>query len=398
MIKYLTAGESHGPQLTAIIEGIPSNLSLEASDINADLSRRQKGYGRGGRMRIETDSAQILSGVRHGKTLGTPITLSVENRDWVNWQVPMSAEKPPQTEENIARIEEKKITKLRPGHADFAGAVKYRHKDIRNVLERSSARETAARVAVGAVARKILKAFDIAIYSHVIRLGGVASNSFLDMSDEQGAADFFSRAEASELRCADKVAGGQMVLEIDKYRKEGNTLGGIFEVVVTGLPVGLGTYSQWDGRLSGKLAQAIMSINGIKGVESGLGFEMTREPGSRVHDEIFYDPNRKFYRKTNRAGGLEGGMTNGEPLVLRGAMKPIPTMISPLQSVDLITKEAYPAHFERSDVTAVPAAGVVGEAMVAIVLAQAMQEKFGGDSMEEMKANYEQYMDYVNAL
>lgn len=397
-MRYLTAGESHGPKLTSIIEGVPSNLPLSAEEINAELARRQKGYGRGGRMRIEKDQAEILSGVRLGKTLGTPIALSIENRDWVNWQIPMAAHEVELTKENIDKIEEKKITKLRPGHADFAGAVKYRHKDIRNVLERSSARETAARVAVGAVARRLLKEFDIAVYSHVVRLGAIVSPSELDSVETEGYKSYFEKVESSEVRCGNQSASQKMIEEIEKYRKEGNTLGGVFEVVVTGLPVGLGSYSHWDTRLSGKFAQAITSINGVKGMEIGAGFEVAGKPGSQVHDEIHYDHSIGFYRETNRAGGLEGGMTNGEPLVLRGAMKPIPTMITPLQSVDFITKEPYPAHFERSDVTAVPAAGVVAEAMTAIILAQAMQEKFGGDDLEEMKSNYNCYLDYVKTL
>ncbi len=397
-MRYLTAGESHGPKLISIIEGVPSNLSLSAEDINADLARRQKGYGRGGRMRIEKDQAEILSGVRLGKTLGSPIALSIENRDWVNWQIPMAAHEVELTKENIDKIEEKEITNLRPGHADFAGAVKYRHKDIRNVLERSSARETAARVAVGAIARRLLKEFDIAVYSHVVRLGTVVTASELDSVETDGYKAYFDKVESSEVRCGNQSASQKMIEEIEKYRKEGNTLGGIFEVVVTGLPVGLGSYSHWDARLSGKLAQAIASINGVKGMEIGAGFEVAAKPGSQVHDEIYYDHSIGFYRETNRAGGLEGGMTNGEPLVLRGAMKPIPTMITPLQSVDFMTKEAFPAHFERSDVTAVPAAGVVAEAMTAIILAQAMQGKFGGDALEEMKSNYNCYVDYVKTL
>jgi chorismate synthase len=380
--RFLTAGESHGEALVAVIDGVPAGLPLTEADLNLDLARRQKGYGRGGRMKIEQDRARILSGVRWGVTLGSPLALTIANRDWENWKATMAVA-PPEPDAPA-----KHVTRPRPGHADLAGAMKYGHRDIRNVLERSSARETTARVAVAGVARRLLGEFGVEILSHVVEIGGVRAAGL-----ELPWGEIRRRAEASEVRCADPEAEARMIAAIDQARDKGDTLGGIFEVVALGCPVGLGSYVQWDRRLDGRLAQAVLSIQAIKGVEVGLGFETARRPGSQVHDEILYDPDRGFKRSTNNAGGLEGGVTNGQPVVVRAAMKPLSTLRTPLRSVDVETKEAVEAVVERSDVCAVPAAGIVGEAMVAIVLAQAFLEKFGGDSLEEIRRNYNQYQD-----
>src|SRR5262250_1183389 len=368
VFRFLTAGESHGEALTAVIDGVPAGLPLTEADINADLARRQRGYGRGGRMKIERDQVHILSGVRWGTSLGSPITLSIANRDWENWKGTMSVG-PPE-----AGTAQKEVTRPRPGHADLAGAMKYGHRDIRNVLERSSARETTARVAVAAVAKRLLAEFGITILSHVTEIGGVRIGE-LDVSWDEVA----RRAESSEVRCADPTAEAAMVAAIDEAKGKGDTLGGVFEVVALGCPVGLGSYVQWDRRLDGRLAQAFSSIQAIKGVELGLGFEAARRPGSAVHDEILFDAGTGFQRSTNNAGGLEGGVTNGQPVIVRAAMKPLSTLRKPLQSVDMATKETVEAVVERSDVCAVPAAGVVGEAMMALVLAEAFLEKFAGD-------------------
>lgn len=401
MFRFLTAGESHGQKLTVIVEGVPANLPITEEEINTDLARRQKGYGRGGRMRIETDKGHVTGGVRLGKTMGTPIALDIMNKDWENWTVPMSVAPFDNPDEAIlAKIKEKSITQLRPGHADMAGAIKLNQKDIRNTLERSSARETASRVAVGAIARKFLSEFGINIYSHIIAIGEIKGVSVLDNNefkwDEASIKKYFVKVEGSEVRVNSETLEKAMITHIEECRKKGVTLGGVFEVVVTGLPIGLGSYSQWDRRLGGRIGQSIMSINAIKGCEIGSGIASAYLTGDQVHDELFYDKDKKeFYRKTNRAGGLEGGMTNGSPLIVKGYMKPIPTMIKPLQSVDIVTKEPYPAHFERSDVCATPAAGIVGEAMVAITLAGAMLDKFGGDSISETLSNYRNYQEYV---
>lgn len=355
--RFLTSGESHGICLNAIIEGMPSNVFIDTDFVNSELARRQQGYGRGGRMQIETDKAQIKSGVRFGKTTGAPICLEIINKDWENWMVPMSIEpldfKDPDIEQVIF---EKKITKVRPGHADLSGAIKYKHNDIRNVLERSSARETATRVAVGAIAKCLLKEFGIEASSKVLQIGTAI--------DEDS-----------------------MKAEIDKAKEQGTTLGGNIEVRFNNLPIGLGSFVNWDRRLDGQLAQAIMSIPAIKAVEIGAGTQSASLTGTQMHDEIFYE-NNKYYRKTNNAGGIEGGMTNGEDIVIKATMKAIPTMKQPLQSVDIETKEPFSAHFERSDTCAVEACAVVAEAMCAIVLANALLEKFGGDSIEEIKKNY----------
>ncbi len=387
MIRFLTAGESHGQLLMGIIEGIPSGLELTVSDINPDLARRQIGYGRGDRMRIEKDTVEITCGVRWGKTLGTPVGLLIKNRDWVNWSEKMSPD--PSSADCMAAE-----TKPRPGHADLQGIIKYSHNDTRNVLERASARETAMRVALGAVAKKFLNLFDINIFSHVVELGGIKIE-VKDISPEA----IMEKAESSELRCIDEQAETQMRKLIDDAKKKGDTVGGVFEIIITNAPTGLGSYSQWDKRMNARLAYSLMSIQAIKGVEVGLGFESAERFGSAVHDAIYYDDeNKRFYRKTNRAGGIEGGITNGENIILRAAMKPIATLYSPLESVDVRTKKPFKASIERSDICAVPAASVVGEAMAAIEMANAMLEKFGGDSVEESKRNYLAYMEYVKGI
>ncbi|HKZ07014.1 MAG TPA: chorismate synthase [Methylomirabilota bacterium] len=384
--RFLTAGESHGEGLTAIIEGLPAGLPLTEADIDADLARRQRGYGRGGRMKIERDHAHISSGVRWGMTLGSPLTLSIQNRDWENWKDTMAVGDPP------AGTSAKAVTRPRPGHADLAGAMKYGHRDIRNVLERSSARETTARVAVAGVAKRLLREFGITILSHVTEIGGVRIGPLALPWDE-----IARRAEESEVRCADPEAERAMIEAIDVAKGKGDTLGGVFEVVALGCPVGLGSYVHWDRKLDGRLAQAFCSIHAIKGAEVGMGFEAARRPGSEVHDEILLDPAGGFTRGTNSAGGLEGGVTNGQPVVVRAAMKPISTLRRPLRSVDVETKSAVEAVVERSDVCAVPAAGVVGEAMMALVLAEAFLAKFGGDSLDEIRRNYGAYRDYLKS-
>lgn len=401
-LRYHTAGESHGRALTCIIDGVPSNLSLSSKDIDKDLARRQKGYGRGGRMKIETDHAQILSGVRYGKTLGSPITLLIENKDWENWKEIMNPDSVRTTHESPLQ---KIVTHPRPGHADFAGAIKYDTRDIRNILERSSARETAARVAAGAVAKKFLAEFDIQVISYVTVIGGQGIRG-KGQVEEKELISLFNKAEASPVRCPDKNAERKIINKIDAAMKKGDTLGGIFEVMVLGAPVGLGSYSQWDRKLDAKLAFALMSIQAIKGVEIGAGFEMSRRYGSEVMDEIFYKGARRgqvlnltpqvsgFYRKTNNAGGIEGGMSNGMPIIIRAAMKPIPTLKTPLSSVDIISKKPFKAAYERSDVCAVPAASVIGEAVTAISIADSLLSKFGGDSMGEVKRNYKAYLKH----
>jgi chorismate synthase len=383
VFRFLTAGESHGEALVAVIDGVPAGLPLVEADINEDLARRQRGYGRGGRMKIEKDQVRILSGVRWGATLGSPITLQISNRDWENWKATMAVGEPP------AGAARKEVTRPRPGHADLAGAMKYGHHDIRNVLERSSARETTARVAVAGVARRLLAEFGITILSHVTEIGGVRVATDLDLPWDE----VKRRAEASEVRCADPATEAAIIAAIDDAKAKGDTLGGVFEVVALGCPVGLGSYVQWDRRLDGRLAQAFCSIQAIKGCELGLGFETARRPGSAVHDEIVFASGTGFNRSTNNAGGLEGGVTNGQPVIARAAMKPLSTLRTPLKSVDLATKEVVEAVVERSDVCAVPAAGIVGEAMMAIVLADALLEKFGGDSVEEIRRNYRAYQD-----
>ncbi|MHB1041516.1 MAG: chorismate synthase [Eubacteriales bacterium] len=383
MLRYLTAGESHGPALTAIIEGLPSGLPLPAEYIDRQLARRQGGYGRGGRMKIESDHVRLVAGVRGGLTLGSPVAMSIENKDWANWSGIMA----PGPE---AKLEERVVTRPRPGHADLAGAIKYRHRDVRNVLERSSARETAARVAVGSAARRLLEELGIKIFGQVLRIGGIVAERVAMTPEEFG-----DHLPGSQLLCADAGAEKRMMEKIDAAKEAGDTLGGVFEICAFGLPPGLGSYVQWDRKLDGRLAAAVMSIQAVKGVEVGLGFEAADLPGSRVMDEIFYGLDKVFYRGANRAGGIEGGMTNGEPVILRAAMKPIPTLSRPLRSVDIKTKEPFAASVERSDVCAVPAACVIGEAVAAWELAAACLEKCGGDSMAELKENWDRYLASV---
>ena len=386
MFRFLTSGESHGPGLTAILEGVPAGLKLSAEDIDIHLERRQGGYGRGGRMKIEKDRVIFRSGVRHGLTLGSPITLEIENKDWQNWQTKMS----------VSAVEEpvEPVTLVRPGHADFAGVLKYGHEDIRNVIERSSARETAARVAVGAVCQAFLRQFGAEIHSHVLSIGPVgdrdASRSAIGNSFS---AAYWERVEQSPVRCGDDELAAQMINYIQSCKSRGETCGGVFEVVATEVPIGLGSYSQWDRRLSTKLAMALMSIPSVKGVEIGAGFESTSLPGSQVHDIIQRSDEQGWQRLTNNAGGVEGGMSNGEPIVVRAAVKPISTLAHPLATVDIRTHEnVEKGRYERSDVCVVPAAGVVGEAMLAIALTEVWLEKFGGDSMAEILANYSAYV------
>lgn len=382
-MRFLTAGESHGPVLTAIIEGLPAGLPITEEYINVQLARRQGGYGRGGRMKIEKDRVKILSGVRGGLTLGSPVTLQVENRDWENWRHIMDPSPG-------AGSSDRRVTRPRPGHADLAGGIKYRHRDLRNVLERSSARETAARVAVGAVARKFLEELEITIMGAVIRIGSVETKwPRLPVHEIKAILD------KSQLLCPDPKSEETMKKEIDLAREAGDSLGGVFEIQVHGVPTGLGSHVHWDRKLDGRLAGALMSIQAIKGVEVGLGFLSATLPGSQVHDEIFYAAGKGLYRETNRAGGIEGGISNGEPLVVRAAMKPIPTLYKPLRSIDLETREIKEASVERSDVCAVPAACVVGEAVVAQVLAPECMEKFGGDHMEEIKERVDRYREYI---
>ncbi|MBI5739971.1 MAG: chorismate synthase [Nitrospirae bacterium] len=406
-LRYLTTGESHGPALICVIEGVPSNLSLSGEDIDRDLIRRQRGYGRGGRMKIESDHAQIMSGVRHGKTLGSPISLLIENKDWENWRHIMNPEpageiheSPLQNQSPISNPKSQPVTRPRPGHADLAGALKYNTHDMRNILERSSARETAARVAAGAVAKKFLAEFNIRIVSYVTEIGGIKGQGagVKGQGAEKNLLALFKQAEASPVRCPDKEAEMRIIKKIDEAMKRGDTLGGVFEVMAFGVPAGLGSHTQWDRKLDAKLSSSLMSIQAIKGVEIGLGVEMSRRCGSEVMDEIFYKGSRVrgqgsgFYRKTNNAGGIEGGMSNGMPIMVRAAMKPIPTLKKPLASVDVITKKPFTAAYERSDVCAVPAASVIGEAVTAIAIADSFLCKFGGDSMEEVRRNYEGYM------
>ncbi|MDA2448308.1 chorismate synthase [Bacillus cereus] len=390
-MRYITAGESHGPQLTTIIEGVPAGLSLVADDINEELARRQKGYGRGRRMQIETDQVQILSGVRHGETLGSPIALVVENRDFAHWTKIMGAE--PLTEQEEKEMK-RKVTKPRPGHADLNGAIKYGHRDMRNILERSSARETTVRVAAGAVAKKVLAELGIKVAGHVIEIGGVQAKEITYSSIEE----LKSITEASPVRCLDEEAGNQMMKAIDDAKANGDSIGGIVEVIVEGMPIGVGSYVHYDRKLDAKLAAAIMSINAFKGVEIGIGFEAAHRPGSEVHDEILWDEEHGYTRRTNNAGGLEGGMTTGMPIVVRGVMKPIPTLYKPLQSVDIDTKEPFTASIERSDSCAVPAASVVAEAVVAWELATALIEQFGLDRMELIRENIEKHNEYARGF
>ncbi len=388
-MRFFTAGESHGPELTAIIEGVPAGLPLLIEDINHELARRQKGYGRGGRMIIETDQVKITSGVRHGETLGSPITLVVENKDWKNWSSVMSAD-PVEDKKKLVR----RVAKPRPGHADLVGGIKYGHTDLRNVLERSSARETTIRVAIGAIAKKLLRELEIEVAGHVLEIGGVKGAIAKNLT----VTEIQQKSEASEVRCLDAAVDEQMKAVIDRAKKEGNTVGGVVEVVVGGVPIGLGSYTQWDNKLDAKIAQAVVSINAFKGVEFGVGFEAARLPGSEVMDEIVWDEKTGYTRTSNNLGGFEGGMTNGMPIVVRGVMKPIPTLYKPLKSVNIDTKEPYKASVERSDSCAVPAASVVAEAVVAIEVAKAVLDKFDADSFVRMKEEIKNYRRYTQTF
>jgi chorismate synthase len=394
MLRFTTAGESHGQALVSVLEGMPAGLPLLASHVDADLARRQQGYGRGRRMQIERDTAELLSGVRAGETIGSPISMLIRNRDWANWQEIMDPA--PRDSDAGGAPRRRAVTRVRPGHADLTGILKYDRDDARDILERASARETTARVAAGAIARRLLDELGVAIGSHLVHLGGVDAARPLEMP-----ASLNEAADASPLRTLDAEAERAMIARIDVAKREGNTLGGICEVVVDGLPVGLGSHVSWDRKLDGRLAGAMMSIPAVKGVEIGMGFGTAKVSGAEVHDEIELAPGRvragNVRRSSNRAGGLEGGMTTGEPLVVRVAMKPIATLMRPLGTIDVTDGSPAKATAERSDVTAVPAMGVIAEAMAALVLADAMLEKFGGDSLDEIRRNLDGYLSHVAA-
>ncbi|MEO7085300.1 MAG: chorismate synthase [Gemmatimonadaceae bacterium] len=393
-VTFTTAGESHGPALISILEGMPAGVPLLAVDVNTELARRQQGYGRGRRMQIETDTAEFLSGVRAGETLGSPIAMLIQNRDWKNWQEIMDPA--PREGDVDGALRKRAVTRVRPGHADLTGLLKYDRDDARDILERASARETTARVAAAAICKRFLKEFDVRIGSHLVSLGGIDAVRPATMPE-----DLNTAADGSPLRTLDPDAEARMVAYIDEIKRAGNTLGGVCEVVVDGLPVGLGSHVSWDRKLDGRIGAAILSIPAVKGVEIGMGFGTARVTGAEVHDEIEMaaDSPRtgNVRRKTNRAGGLEGGMTTGEPLVIRVAMKPISTLMRPLATVDIATRDTAAAVAERSDVTAVPAMGVIAEAMLALVLADAFVEKFGGDSLGETRRNYDAYLSHVAA-
>lgn len=383
-LRLITAGESHGPGLTCIVEGLPAGLRLEQEELSADLARRQLGHGRGGRMKIERDRAEVTAGVRHGLTLGGPVALNVANRDYANWEERMN---PWPVGETVAEVH-----LPRPGHADLVGAQKYKHSDIRNILERASARETAARVAGGALCKAYLAALGVQVRSHVVQI----ASTHAPASERPLTVEDFAEVDASPVRCLDAETTRAMVAEIDRLRKANESLGGVFEVQAFGLVPGLGSHISWEQRLDGRLAMAICSIQALKGVSIGDGFHIAGVPGSEAHDEIFYDDARGgYYRETNRAGGLEGGMTNGQPLIVRGAMKPLPTLTRPLRSVDTATHEPAEALRERTDSCTVPAAGVVGEAMVALVLADAYAQKFGGDHIDDTRASLQAYCERI---
>ena len=381
-LRFTTAGESHGPGLVAIVEGLPAGLELDRERLDRDMARRQLGHGRGGRMKIESDSVEIRSGVRHGRTLGSPVAVLVANRDYANWEERMN----PWPVD--AEVEE--VHTPRPGHADLAGLLKFGHRDVRNVLERASARETAARVAAGSLAKEFLRAVGVGVYSHVIRIGSVAAPEPGNVGP-----DDFADVDDSPVRCLNDEASAEMVAEIDRLRKANESLGGIFEVRAFGLIPGVGSHTSWEERLDSRLAQAVVSIQAVKGVSVGEAWEVAALPGSESHDEIFFSGERGWHRETNRAGGVEGGMTNGEPLVVRGALKPISTLTKPLRSVDTETKEPTEALRERTDSTVVPAAGVVAEAMVALVLARCYREKLGGDHIDDVLAALAAYRERI---
>lgn len=387
-MRYLTAGESHGPQLTAILEGFPAGMPLEADDINNDLSRRQKGYGRGRRMQIEKDTAEIMSGVRHGLTLGSPIALVVKNNDWKHWTKIMGAEPLEEGQEDEVK---RKVSRPRPGHADLNGAIKYGHRDMRNVLERSSARETTVRVAAGAAAKKLLSLVGVDIVSHVVEIAGIKANVDSSITLKE----LKERTENSPVRTGDPNVEQEMMNAIDEAKKNGDSIGGVVEVIATGMPAGVGSYVHYDRKLDAKLAAAIVSINAFKGVEIGIGFEAASKPGSQVHDEIAWNKEQGYHRLTNRLGGFEGGMTTGMPIVVRGVMKPIPTLYKPLMSVDIETKEPFSASVERSDSCAVPAAAVVAESVVAWELANALVEQFYSDRFDTFAAEIDKQRAYA---
>lgn len=385
MLRFLTAGESHGPQLVAVLEGVPAGFEIDLARLNQDLARRQKGYGRGGRMKIERDEARVTAGVRFGRTLGSPIAIVIENRDFKNWQQRMSLDP-------ADRDEAEAVTRPRPGHADLAGVLKYNLDDIRNVLERASARETAARVAVGALTKQLLEPFGIGVLGYVASIGAVQANTAPDLS----LAELRTITEQSPVRVADPAAEGAIIAAIDACKESGDTLGGVVEVIAAGVPVGLGSHVQWDRKLDGRLAQALLSLQAVKAVEMGAGWRAAAMRGSELHDEIGYDAAaRRFTRYSNNSGGTEGGMSTGEQLRVRAAFKPLSTLMRPLRSVDIRTKAAAPGVIERSDVCAIPAAAVIAEAAVALVLADAFLEKFGGDSLAEIRRNYEGYLEQL---
>ncbi len=387
MLRFETAGESHGECLVATLTGLPSGVPISLDRVNRELWRRQQGFGRGGRMKIETDTAHVVSGIRHSKTIGSPIAMVIQNRDWKNWTDVLPVEDFDGSEEK-----KKKVLRPRPGHADLAGAIKYDFPDARYILERASARETTARVAIGALCKELLREFGIEVLSHVIQVGTAKMQRPAEWSELQSLA---ARDEVL-LGCVDPAAEIEMKAVVDEAYRTGDTVGGIFEVVAHGVPVGLGSHITWDSRLDGKLAQAIVSMQAVKGVEIGFASEGAEYFGSKVQDSIHYNKEeREFFRGANRAGGLEGGITNGQDILVRGLLKPISTLRRPLESVDLVTRDAEKAAYERSDIAVVPAAGVIGEAMVSIVLAQAVLEKFGGDSLRETKRNYDNYLDQV---
>jgi chorismate synthase len=387
-MRYLTAGESHGPQLTTILEGLPAGMPLVAEDINTELARRQQGYGRGRRMQIEKDTVEILSGVRHGQTLGSPIALVVKNNDWKHWTKIMGADPLEEGQEDEVK---RKITRPRPGHADLNGAIKYGHRDMRNVLERSSARETTVRVAAGAVAKQLLSLVGVTLVSHVVEIGGIKASADSQLSIDE----LKQRTELSPVRCADPEVEQDMMDAIDNAKKNGDSIGGVVEVIAAGMPSGVGSYVQYDRKLDAKLAAAIVSINAFKGVEFGIGFEAASKPGSEVHDEIVWDQENGYTRKTNRLGGFEGGMTTGMPIVVRGVMKPIPTLYKPLMSVDIDSKEPFSASVERSDSCAVPAAAVVAENVVAWELANSLIEQFNSDRFDTFAAEIKRQREYA---
>ncbi len=394
VVRYLTAGESHGPQLTAIIEGLPAQLEITSEQINKELKRRQGGHGRGRRMQIEKDTVAITAGVRHGKSLGSPVCLVVNNDDWKHWTNIMGIE--PLGEEVDPEDIKRQITRPRPGHADLVGGMKYGHRDLRNVLERSSARETTVRVAVGAVAKQFLKELGISIVAHVTKIGGIQAD--LNRATGKTIEEIREIVEADPVYCLDSEASEKMVEAIDHAKKAGDTIGGVVEVIISGMPAGVGSYVHYDRKLDAKLAMAMMSINAFKGVEIGLGFEMANLFGSQVHDQISWSEEEGYTRDTNRLGGLEGGMSTGMPIVVRGVMKPIPTLYKPLQSVDIDTKEPFKASIERSDSCAVPAASVVAEAVIAWEIAAAVLDTFNGDRMDSLKVEIERHRDYTKGF